>query len=114
MNMATSLGEPIESKDLGRYFSALINRFFKILPMKESNEQTLPSYLQSLQRELIGCLNLIPELNGTAPCITLLSILEYLCDTADCSTATVKTEVFHAINICAKLSQQFASEEVRK
>lgn len=111
MKLNTSLDEPIESIDLSRYFNALINRFFKILPMKESNEKTLCTYIQSLQRELIGCFNLIPELNDIPSCITLLSILEYLCDTTDCPTTIVKTDVFHAINICERLSKQFAAEE---
>ena len=37
-----------------RYFEFLINKTYKILPLKEEKSDTLKSYLESYQRELIG------------------------------------------------------------
>lgn len=112
--LRTSLGSPIEADELCVYFNSLINRFFKILPMFESGEPSLEAYIQSLQRELIGCSGLVPELSEHGAYMTLLSILEYISDPANCSKSTVKTEVFHAINICNKLRDKYACEEVTR
>lgn len=108
MKTVTSLGEPIDSAQLQQYFGRLINRFFKILPMKENGESSLTNYIQSLQRELLGCLNLVPELKVCDSYITLLSILEFLNREQDCPIPAVRTEVFHAINICKSLGKHFS------
>ncbi len=51
----TSTGVQIDSVYLQNYFESLVNKFFKILPMREENEKSLNEYLKSFQRELIGC-----------------------------------------------------------
>ena len=37
-----------------KYFEFLINKTYKILPLKEEKSDTLKSYLESYLRELIG------------------------------------------------------------
>ena len=39
---------------LSNYLRNLVNLFFKILPIRESEEPSLTSYMVSLQTELIG------------------------------------------------------------
>ena len=68
-------------------------------------------YMESLQREMIGCHDLIIALNNDELYLSLLSILQYLIDN-DCDTGIVKTEVFKAINICKKLQRKYDAEEV--
>lgn len=103
---------PISEELLHNYFHSLVNCFFKILPIRESGEKTLPVYIQSLQVELLGCKNLICELENDPGFITLLSILQYLLDNEDCPVPDVKREVFRAISICNKLEGKYAKAVV--
>ena len=81
---------------------ALVNQFYKILPIKESGEPSLLQYMKSLQREMLGCKSLILALENDAQYLTLLSILQYMID-HDCDVATVKSDVFKAIGIIKRM-----------
>lgn len=85
------------------YFRNLVNSFFKILPIKETEPDTLGTYMESLQIELLGCKNLIPDMAICPQYLSLLSILQYLIDFPECTKREVKREVFKAINLCNKL-----------
>lgn len=112
MNVNTVIGHPIDVKLLQNYFKNLVNQFFKILPMRENNEESLITYMQSLQVELIGCKELIPDVRENSHYLSLLSILQYLIDNPDCSLHVVKREIFRAISICNKLKSVYANVEV--
>ncbi len=103
-------GLSIDQKVLSNYFRNLVNLFFKILPIREANEESLTTYMQSLQAELLGCKSLVNAIQGDASYLTLLSILQYLIDNPDCSVKEVKREVFRAISICNKLKSQYADK----
>lgn len=90
------------------YFRTLVNRFFKILPIREAEEESLPVYLRSLQVELLGCKELIQGMNNNSSFLTLLSILQYFIDNPDASPKEVRREVFRAISICNKLKAQYS------
>lgn len=107
MTVSTSYGEFIDSKLLKNYFKKLVNSFFKILPMKENQEESLDKYLRSLQRELIGCQGLIAACQEDSLYLTLLAILQYLIDHPDCSTKEVRGDVFRAISICNQLEATY-------
>lgn len=94
---------PIDLSILHCYFKQLVNKFFKILPMREENEESLVVYMQSLKVELLGCQELIAPMRESADYLTLLSILQYLIDNPECKKSEVKREVFRAISICNKL-----------
>ena len=87
----------------GAYFERLVDHFFKILPMWENQEQSLPAYLESFQLEVTGCQSVMRDKGADADFITLLSILQYFIDHPSCKTASVRREVFHAISICNAL-----------
>lgn len=110
MMVETTAGEPIESEILHNYFRKLVNHFFKILPIREQNEESLTTYMQSLQAELLGCKGLISAIQNDASYLTLLSILQYLIDNPECTVKEVKREVFRAISICNQLKAQYASK----
>lgn len=112
MMIDTKLGIPISTEILHNYFKCLVNHFFKILPMRENNEESLSKYMQSLQMELLGCKNLITAIHNDSSYLTILSILQYLIDNPDCSISEVRREVFRAISICNKLRSKFITEEV--
>lgn len=88
---------------LPNYFQYLVNHFFKILPMKESGEETLNQYMCSLKFEIDGFNRLYVETNYNAYVITLLSILQGLIDNPELDISVYRREVFHAISICNKL-----------
>lgn len=92
---------------LDNYLDEMVNKFFKILPMKESNEPSLYEYMSSLQVELIGCEGVIKALHEDARYLTLISILQYLIDN-DCEVKVVKREVFKAISLCKKLRKKYS------
>lgn len=92
------------------YFSSLVNHFFKILPMFESKEESLSTYLESLQVELLGFKGLVVAINNDPYYVVLLSILQYFIDNPDASVKVVKREVFRAISICNRLKACYASE----
>lgn len=93
---------------LYNYFSTLVNSFFKILPIREDQEGSLVIYMQSLQRELLGCKELISAIQEDAQFLSLISILQYLINNSGCDFADMRREVFKAISICKKLQAKYA------
>ena len=108
MMLPTTAGVPIDSAILANYFRTLVNLFFKILPIKESGEDSLDTYMRSLQAELLGCKELIEAINEDPLFLSLIAILQYLIDTPSCSVASLRREVFRAISICNKLKAKYA------
>jgi len=112
MILNTLNGGYIESEMVANYFSQLINLFFKILPMRENGEPSLQEYMQSLQYELIGCKELISAVHNDASYLSLMAILQYFITNPDCELPVVRREVFHAINICKRLSERYKDQGV--
>lgn len=110
MMVETATGHQIDSALLCNYFDQLVNRFFKILPIRESEEQSLTVYIDRLQKELLGCKSLIPSICTDDMYLTLLSILQYLIDHPDCPVREVRREVFGAINVCNKLKSLYTED----
>lgn len=108
MMIQTKVGVPMDAVVLRNYFRALINLFFKILPIWESGESSLDTYMRSLQAELLGCKELIDAIHADPLFLTLIAILQYLIDHPDAEISTVKREVFRAISICNKLKARYA------
>lgn len=106
----TSVGVQIDSGYLLNYFGSLVNKFFKILPMREEGEKTLVEYIRSFQRELISCGGLIPALKDDGTYVEILCILQYLSDNIynlDCDYKDIRREVFHAISLCNKMQSHY-------
>lgn len=78
--------------------------------MFESKEESLSTYLESLQVELLGFERLVVAINNDPYYVVLLSILQYFIDNPDASVKVVKREVFRAISICNRLKACYASE----
>lgn len=104
-------GDNLSPQLLHNYFKTLVNQFFKILPIREQNEESLVTYMQSLQAELLGCKGVVIELQHDAAYLTLIAILQYLIDNPSCSVREVKREVFRAISICNKLKAKYTVSE---
>lgn len=108
MMIQTTAGIPLDAKMMNNYFRYLIDRFFKILPLKESEESSLNIYIRSLQMELLGCKNVMMTVQYDALFLSLICILQSLIDEPDCDVDVVRREVFRAISICNKLIKRYA------
>jgi len=95
---------------VARYFRYLVNRFFKILPIRENGEGSLVPYLTSLQRELSGFRNLIDYINGDAQYTALMAKLQWMIDNPDYKFMDFRSEVFGAISICNTLKVRYGAK----
>lgn len=110
MSIETKTGQTVDSQFLFNYFNNLVNQFFKILPMREDNEESLQTYIEVLQKELIGCSGVFKSLGNDQSFISLISILQYMIDHPDCQVITTRREVFKAISICNKFKAKFRKD----
>lgn len=109
--METSAGIPVDAAFVSGYFSSLVNRIYKILPIRERSESTLGVYLDSLMLELLGCEQLLTEIRGDPVLLTLLSTVRYLRDNPDLPVAVVRREVFRCISVCKKTAERYGGED---
>lgn len=110
MTIQTTAGVNVDATMLSGYMCSLVNRFFKILPIRESGEDSLETYMRSLQAELLGCKELIVAIHEDPQFMSLINILQYLISHQECSLTVVKREVFRAISICNKLKAKYTIE----
>lgn len=113
--MKTTIGIDIPDSLVSNYLSALVNQFFKILPIHESGEPSLKEFMRSLQIELIGAKSIITCLQNDSMYLSLIAILQYLIENdirVPDDTPMVKREVFKAISICKKLNRKYCDEGV--
>ena len=113
MMVPTASGEQLDARLVGNYFRSLVNLIFKILPMRESGEESLPVYLQNLRSELAGCGALIHSIKYDPSYLSILATLQYLIDTPDCPVADVRREVFGMISTCKKIARRYGDEVIR-
>lgn len=89
------------------YLDFLVGRIFKILPMREQEDDGLYKYMCSLQRELIGNKDLIIELKNDGNFITVLGKLQYLISNKDIDISIFKKDVFDCISLINKLKTEY-------
>ena len=107
--MMTSHGIELSNELVSRQVKGLVNRFYKILPIRESGEPTLKQYQNSLLREMLGCQNLIIAFRYDDRYLSLLSILQYMID-YDPDVDIIKSDVFKAINILKNMQKKYCQE----
>lgn len=127
MTFETTAGTQLNDVMFVKYMEGLVDRFFKILPIKESIEginssnksqleyadneftvESLCAYIKSLHLELLGCHNLMVVLQDDPQFMTLLNILQYFIDYPNTPVDEVRREVFHAISVCNKLKRRYS------
>lgn len=102
----------LPTESFNNYFKFLINKTYKILPMKEENSNTLKSYLESYQRELIGNQILLKELINEPQFISVLNTIQFLIS-EEYSLDICRKEVFKCIHILKKINDKYFCEEVK-
>ena len=103
--MMTDYGA-IPDKSISQYLNSLVGKTFKILPLYEESVSTLPSYLKSYQRELIGASTLFSQIGDDPKFITLLSTIEYL-SFNEYDHDVCKSEVLKCTNIIHYLNEKY-------
>lgn len=112
MTLDTCAGKRVDARLVRNYFLALVDGFFKILPMKEAEEATLTVYMRSLQISMLGFKELINAIRYDAEYLSLLTILQFLIDNPSCEPQEVKREIFKAISTCKKLAKRYSESAV--
>lgn len=102
--------EAIPNELFNNYLEFLISKIYKILCMREENDLTLPKYMQSLQRELIGNKELIISLKFDSNFLSLLGKLEYLISN-EVSIKTYKKDIFDCISLIKKMKEKYFQKE---
>lgn len=100
----------IPKENFCNYFNYLINKTYKILPLKEENSATLKSYLESYLRELIGNKTLVSILVNEPKFITVLNTMQFLIS-EEYSTEICKKEVFKCIHMLEDINEKYFKEE---
>lgn len=101
----------LPNKLLSLYFDRMIGKLFKILPMKEGDEDTLPNYMSDLLDEMIG-LETLELLSDQPYYVSIVATVSYLNGHIDaCSSAKVKSRVFKAIGLCRRLRDLYGGGE---
>lgn len=96
-------------ESLSNYFSNLVNSFFKILPLREAEEDSLSVYAESLQLELMGCQKILGAVENDSGFVSLICILQKFIDDPQYPVAKTKREVFKAISICNRMKKKYGA-----
>ena len=110
MSDMEKMNEHLNPEMVSNYFKQLVNSFFKIIPLREAEDPAIVLYMSSLQRELLGCRELMEYLRHDAQYLSLLARLQWMIDNPDYRFRDFRREVFGAISICNKLRARYAPE----
>lgn len=113
MIVETVRGIEIDSAVLNNYFRLLVNLFFKILPIWESGDGSVVTYMETLQSEMLGCKSVIVAINNDGLFLSLISMLQDLIDHPEYEHTKVRRTVFNAITICNKLNARYSVEVLK-
>lgn len=98
---------------LKAYLQSLTGRIFKILPMREQQEQGdnlyLDLYLESLSLEMHGACETFPCLRACPNYIMLLNTVNGLC--ADTPLPFLKREVFKMLSAIEEIRDEYGGDE---
>ena len=98
---------------LKAYLQSLTGRIFKILPMREQQEQGdnlyLDLYLESLSLEMHGACETFPCLRACPDYIMLLNTVNGLC--ADTPLSFLKREVFKMLSAIDEIRDEYGGDE---
>jgi hypothetical protein len=90
------------------YVDGMIAKVYKMLPMKQSQFQSLPTYMESTLREFIGQKELVLELKNNEEFLTILGTLESLLIQDDFKK--FRSDIFKVINLIEKIKQSLGGE----
>jgi len=95
----------VPDEAIKNYLKTLIDKVYKILPMKEENSETLHCYLTGLIHEMVGAYQLHAKLADEPRFLSVINIVKYL-ESNDYDVATCKREVFKAIRLIQNIVKE--------
>ena len=96
---------PISEELCDNYFEVLVNRIYKVLPLKEEGSETLSVYIESLLSEMTGNKELIDYIRNDGQYLSVMNSLEFIrqCD----DIIICKREVFKCIRTVKNLQRKY-------
>lgn len=102
--MIQTIYNPLSNEVYDDYMTLLINKIYKILPLKEEHSPTVVVYIESLLMEMTGNGKLILLLQNNGRYIGVVNTIESLKDCEDLQIC--KREIFKCIREVEKLKQR--------
>ncbi|MFA6728938.1 MAG: hypothetical protein WCS17_12115 [Prevotella sp.] len=91
------------------FLNSLTGKIFKILPLKEKNDDGyavhLEDYLESLLIEIIGACGTFSDLGSSVEFLTVINTMQYISQN-DVSVKVCKREVFKMIDLVNKINKK--------
>ena len=91
------------------FLNSLTGKIFKILPLKEKNDDGyavhLEDYLDSLLIEIVGACDTFQELENSTEFLAVVNTMQYISQN-DVSVKVCKREVFKMIGLVNKINAQ--------
>ncbi|MCM1315245.1 MAG: hypothetical protein NC244_07760 [Alistipes senegalensis] len=106
-NNIKTLYNPIPLKLFENYLDTLINRIFKILPLKEEKSQTVDVYIMNLLSELTGNYQLIAQIHNDSLYETVLANLQSLIGVQ----TNYRTIVLNTISVVEQIKTKYCKKE---
>jgi hypothetical protein len=87
------------------FLTSMIGAVFKVLPLYDSNNETLPDYIESLYIQLIGGRETYEDLKLSQEYTTIINVIQYF-RANEYSKKTCKREILKCVNLLEKLSKR--------
>ena len=102
----------IESEllSLSAFFEFITGKIFKILPLREDENESIYEYLDSLRIEMTGAINTFPKLHNSYEFMTLVNTINYLIGN-EFDVPTCKREVFKMLKTVNLLQLKAGGDE---
>ena len=100
-------GNELDKQVSYNYYDHLVNKFYKILCMREDKCDTLDTYIESLTIELSGNKSFQKNIDYDGELLTLISILLYFLENINEDEKIFKREFFKCISIIKKLKNAY-------
>lgn len=94
----------MKDKSTNLFLKTMIGSVYKILPMYDDNDKTLPDHIDSLYVQLVGGFEYYEELKCNQQYHSIINIIQYF-RKHEFDKKTCKREVLKCTNILDKLSK---------
>lgn len=91
------------------YVNGMISKSYKMLPMKQDGVESLPKYIDSTLRELIGQHELVFELKDSSEFLSIIGVMESLLNQDDFSK--FRSDIFKIINLIERLKSSLGGDK---
>ena len=99
-----------EQLSLSTFLTVITGKIFKILPLREDDNEYVHEYLDSLRIEMTGAIETFPELHENYDFISLVNTINYLIGN-DFDVPTCKREVFKMLKVVNRLQVNVGGED---